>query len=149
MKGNNDLFDLVKSLTKSEKRHFSMYCTLQRGEKYYLRLFEEMNLADSYDEQQLKEKLKGHAVVKHWAVSKKYLYDKILEAAQQTKVSHDPDSEVGNFLEAYKFLRGKGLTNQAMRFLRKAKKKAKDNDLFTRLYNVLNQEYFDTLLFFP
>ena len=40
MKPTHDLFDLVHSLTKSEKRFFKLQSSLQAGEKNYVRLFD-------------------------------------------------------------------------------------------------------------
>jgi tetratricopeptide (TPR) repeat protein len=146
MKNNSDLFALIKSLDKAEKRQFNLFSRIQRGEKHYLRLFAELNSQVYYDEQKTKQKLGKDPLIKHWAVNKKYLYDRVLETLHYMRHRKDPDSEVGYLLECYKILREKGHPRQAIRFLRKAKRVATAADLFTRLYNIINQEYFDILL---
>ena len=40
MKPSSELFDLISTLTKSEKRFFKMQSSLQSGDKNYVRLFD-------------------------------------------------------------------------------------------------------------
>lgn len=53
MKPSVELFNLIKSLTKSEKRYFKLTSTLQSGEKNYLRLFEAIENQKVYDEEEI------------------------------------------------------------------------------------------------
>ena len=50
MKHSDILFDLIKSLHKSEKRFFKLLGGLQQGDKNYLRLFDAMEKQPQYDE---------------------------------------------------------------------------------------------------
>lgn len=145
MRTGSDLFDLIKSLSGSEKRHFRLYSAIQPGAANYKMLFDELERLPYYEETKLRSKLAHHPVSRHWAFNKQYLHGKILESLCLTRLRDDADSEVGNLLESYKVLKEKGLGSQANRFLRRAKKKARDNDLFTRLYSIITLEYFDTL----
>jgi len=58
MKPTHDLFDLVHSLTKSEKRFFKLQSSLQAGEKNYVRIFDLLEKMDHYDEEFVKESFK-------------------------------------------------------------------------------------------
>ena len=58
MKPSTELFKLVKSLTKSEKRFFKLSSSLQSGEKNYLKIFDYIERQSSYDENALKSELR-------------------------------------------------------------------------------------------
>jgi len=45
MKPSTELFDLIKSLSKSEKRFFKLSSSLQTGDKNYLKIFDAIDKA--------------------------------------------------------------------------------------------------------
>ena len=49
MKPSSELFDLISTLTKSEKRFFKLQSSLQSGDKNYVRLFDLIEKMESYD----------------------------------------------------------------------------------------------------
>ena len=64
MKPSNELFDLIQSLTKSEKRFFKLHSSLQSGDKNYLRLFDAIDRMKEYDETSLKKVFNSLRVAK-------------------------------------------------------------------------------------
>jgi len=74
MKPSTELFDLVKSLTKSEKRFFKLSSSLQSGEKNYLKIFYVIDRQKSYDEEAIKEQFKKETFIKHFPSEKNHLY---------------------------------------------------------------------------
>src|ERR1044072_1708188 len=82
MHKKNNLFDLVKALTPSEKRYFRQ--SLSRGSnkegKNYLRLFDVLHKMELYDESILKSAFKGERFTKQLHVTKIYLHDSILKS---------------------------------------------------------------------
>ena len=58
MKPSDELFKLIKSLTKSEKRFFKLSSSLQSGEKNYLKLFDAIEKQLEYDEEDIKNTFK-------------------------------------------------------------------------------------------
>ncbi len=50
MKPSTELFQLIKSLSKSEKRYFKLTSSLQSGEKNYMKLFDAIEAQYEYDE---------------------------------------------------------------------------------------------------
>ncbi len=52
------LFELIHSLTKSEKRQFKLMSLLHSGDKSYLKLFDEIEKQKKYDEEKIKENIK-------------------------------------------------------------------------------------------
>lgn len=77
-KGN--LFLLIKSLSKSEKRYFRIYAGVSGGDANYLQLFDVIEAQDEYDEEAVREKLKGKKFLSQLHVTKIYLTELILKA---------------------------------------------------------------------
>jgi hypothetical protein len=63
MKPSNELFELIKSLTKSEKRFFKLQSSLQSGDKNYIRLFDTIDKMSEYDEEEVKSNFKGEKFI--------------------------------------------------------------------------------------
>ena len=74
MKPSTELFSLIKSLTKSEKRFFKLNSSLQSGDKNYLKLFDYIEKQNSYNEEKLKNNFKGEKFILHLPSEKNHLY---------------------------------------------------------------------------
>ena len=44
------LFELIKSLSKSEKRYFKLFCSSESGKSNYLKLFDAIDKQEVYNE---------------------------------------------------------------------------------------------------
>ncbi len=66
MKPSAELFELVKSLTKSEKRFFKLSSSLQSGEKNYLKIFDAIDKQKEYDEEGIKKQFGKQTFIKHF-----------------------------------------------------------------------------------
>ena len=73
------LFSLVKSLSKSEKRHFKLFAARQNGGRNYLKLFNAVEEQECYSEQLIKSKFAGENFTNQLHVTKNYLYKLILK----------------------------------------------------------------------
>jgi hypothetical protein len=80
MKPSTELHDLIKSLTKSEKRFFKLHSALQSGDKNYLRIFDAIDKQKVYDEEALKKQFAKETFIKHLPSEKNHLYKLILKA---------------------------------------------------------------------
>src|SRR5690606_41068542 len=72
------LFSLVKSMTKSEKRHFRLTSDLQRGEKSYMALYDILESSDAFDaalETTLKQRFRGSSI----EPARKHLYQVLID----------------------------------------------------------------------
>lgn len=65
MKPSTELFKLISSLSKSEKRFFKLSSALQSGDKNYLKIFDYIEAQENYDEEALKEAFKNEVFIKH------------------------------------------------------------------------------------
>lgn len=113
-----DLFRLIKSLNKGEKRNFKLLAGLLAGkkEKKYLDLFDEIDKQDVYNESKVLKATKD-LYGGQLAVGKHYLYRLILRSLAHFR--SDPASELGNLLEQVQVLLDKDLLDQAQKLVKK------------------------------
>ena len=57
MTPSDELFKLIKCLTKSEKRFFKLFSSLQSGDKNYLKIYDYLVSVEEYDEYEFKKKI--------------------------------------------------------------------------------------------
>lgn len=140
MKPSNELFDLIKSLSKSEKRFFKLQSALQSGDKNYVRLFDVIDRMDAYDEELIKKTFKGEKFIKHLPSEKNHLYKLILKALRSyygdTSVSSILKQEIKNI----EILYNKALFDECNKFLIRAKKMAIKYEKFYYLFELINWE---------
>ncbi len=127
------LFELIQSLTKSEKRSFKLYSKRSGGatETKYIKLFDIMERLDKYDEEQILKKLPNTSKTQ-FANLKSHLYGQILGSLRISNLKHDIDIDLREQLDYIRVLYKKGLYNQSLRLLNRAKNITGDyrKDLF-------------------
>ncbi len=140
MKPSNELFDLIKTLTKSEKRFFKLQSALQSGDKNYVRLFDCVDRMDEYDEEAIKKVFKGEKFIKHLPSEKNHLYKLILKALRSyysdTSISSILKQEIKNI----EILYNKALFDECNKFLLRAKKLAVKYEKFYYVFELINWE---------
>lgn len=140
MKPSRELFDLIKSLSKSEKRFFKLSSSLQSGEKNYLKIFDAIDRQSEYDEDSVKEQFKGEVFVKHFPSEKNHLYKLILKSLR----AYHADSTVSSILKQeaknIDILYKKALFKECNKFLSRAKKIAVIHEKFYYWFELLNWE---------
>lgn len=117
------LFDLVKSLTKAEKRNFKLYATRQGdANAKFIVLFDAIDGMETYDEARLMRKC---GVSKSQIPNiKAHLYRQILVSVRLISVQHSLRMQLREQIDFARILYDKGLHSQCMRVLEKAKKTA-------------------------
>lgn len=140
MKPSNELFDLIKSLSKSEKRFFKLQSALQSGDKNYVRLFDVIDRMEAYEEEVVKKVFKGEKFIRHLPSEKNHLYKLILKALRNyygdTSVSSILKQEIKNI----EILYNKALFDECNKFLLRAKKLAIHYEKFYYLFELINWE---------
>jgi hypothetical protein len=126
MENVDQLFQLVHTLSKSEKRRFKIFSSLQSGNKMYMRLFDLIEKQKKYDEKKLKSKLR----ISGFAVAKVYLYNLILKSLRLQNPRSDKKKIIIELLENAENLLKRGLADQSQKQLIKAKKIAKQYQQF-------------------
>lgn len=140
MKPSNELFHLVKSLTKSEKRFFKLSSSIQSGEKNYFKLFDYIDSQSTYDEKKLKEHFKKERFIKHLPSEKNHLYKLILKSLRQFYGEQSASSILKQEIKNIELLYNKALHKEANKFLKRAKKLARENEEFYFLIELLSWE---------
>jgi len=132
-KGN--LYYLIQSLTKSEKRYFKIFCFSEKANKNYLQLFEAYEKMDVLAESVIKKKF---AHVQQLHVTKNYLSNLILASLRSYHAKISKDAELKDTLRNIEILFKKELLDQCFYEIQKAEKLARDYELMTGLIEVLN-----------
>ena len=124
----NDLFHLVKSLSKSEKRSFRIFAERfqTKDSLQYLLLFDVLVKIDSPNDAKIQAKLNGMAGLTY-SNTKRHLYEQILTVLRLTEKKRMPNIRVRELIDYAHLLYGKGFYMQALRILAKAKKLAEKN----------------------
>lgn len=131
MKSGDRLFELIHSMTPSEKRYFKVYASRHvLGDKNkYVILFDVINRMSDYDDAQLLRRLQNHKFVQYLPVAKNYLYKLILKSLRAFNADTSQESHLHEQLDMLYILRHKGLFEQCSALLKKGKKIALDNEL--------------------
>jgi hypothetical protein len=131
------LHELIKYLTKSEKRYFKVYASrhILGDENNYIVLFDFIAKQEVYDEEAIFKHFKGEAFLNKFSISKKRLYDQIISALDNFHNTNSIDSQIYRLLSGAEILYKKSLYNQSLKQLISAKKIAQKH----HKYNLLSE----------
>jgi hypothetical protein len=108
----SDLHLLIKSMTRSQRRYFTLNSNVQEGEKNYLRLFHALDAMEEYDEKLLIKKLKREDNSQRLHVEKQYLYEAILKSLRNFHKDMSVKMQVRTMLADIEILFTQGLYAQ-------------------------------------
>jgi hypothetical protein len=138
---SDTLFQLIHSLEKSEKRHFKLYIkrSSTKEDLKIVQLFDALDKLNDYDEKNLLKKLPG---IEKPQLSnlKTHLYKQILASLRLLKSAESIDLQLNEMFDYAHILYKKGLFQQSLRLLDRAKETAKANQKFNFLVQVLSLE---------
>ena len=134
MKKSEQLFFLIKSLTKAERRYFTLFCRAEK--KQYRQLFEAISAQEVYDEKAIKEQFKGQAFVRQLTTAKYYLKNLLLKALRNYHSKLSIDSEIKDLLRNTEILYHKGLYQSCRAELHRARKLAEKHEKLTSLFEI-------------
>ncbi len=135
------LFQLVRSLEKAEKRHFKLYIKRSSGNEdlKIIELFDALDKLPGYDEAVLLKKLKS-IQKPQLANIKVHLYKQLLASLRLLKSSDSVDLQLNEQFDYAHILYKKGLFNQSLKILDKAKETAKANHKINFLLSAIALE---------
>lgn len=124
----DQLFTLIKSLSKSEKRNFKLYVNrLQKsGDAKFLQLFETIDKLEAYNEASILKKNPG-IQKRNLPNLKRHLYKQILTSLRLIYINKQIDIEIREQLDFARILYGKGMYMQSLKILERIKKIAVDH----------------------
>lgn len=132
------LFQLLKSLNKSEKRNFKLYVkrNFTDADLKVIRLFDAMDSLESYDEQLLLKKARGIAKAQ-LSNLKAHLYRLVLSSLRLIRQEDNITLQLHEQMDFARILYNKGLYLQALKVLDKMKAHAKEFEQFTYMQQIL------------
>lgn len=135
------LFQLVHSLEKAEKRNFKLYIKRSSSNEdlKIIELFDALDKLDEYDEAVLLKKLTS---IKKPQLSntKVHLYKQLLASLRLLKSTDSIDMQLNEQLDYARILYNKGLYQQSLKILEKAKETAKEHYKYNFLTQVISWE---------
>lgn len=140
MKPSNELYKLIKSLTKSEKRFFKLSSALQSGEKNYLKIFDFIEKQPDYNEDELKDFFQNETFVKHLPSEKNHLYRLILKSLRVYYSEQSASSILKQELKNVEILYNKALYKECEKFVQRAKNLAVEHEEFYYWHELINWE---------
>jgi tetratricopeptide (TPR) repeat protein len=142
MKPSEELHQLIKSMSMSEKRYFKIHSTMHviGGTNNYIRLFDSIEQQEVYNEEEIKEKFKGETFIRHLPSEKHYLYNQILESLNSFNRERTFLSRSSNALISIEILYNKGLFDQCLKQISKIKKEAYELEKISALLIILRWE---------
>jgi hypothetical protein len=116
------LFQLIRSLEKAEKRSFKLYIrrNSSREDLKITRLFDALDKMPEYDEKILLKKL-ADVEKPQLANLKTHLYKELLSSLRDLRSRDSIELQLNEQLDYARILYGKGLFQQSLKFLEKAK----------------------------
>jgi hypothetical protein len=140
MMPSNELYDLVKSLTGSEKRYFRLNASKQKGNKNYLKLFDAVDTQKIFDEAAIKRKFRNESFIKNITVTKNYLYNLIFKSLISYHEKKSVDVKLGNLLFSCKLMFEKSLYKQFFKSLVSGKELAYRTERFSYILEFIEFE---------
>lgn len=125
-RSSDALFQLIKSLEKSEKRNFKLYITRNSSslDLKSIQLFDAMDKMDEYDEGQLLNKNKNIRKAQ-LSNAKAHLYREILSSLRLIRHDDNIDIQLHEQLDYARILYNKGLYLQSLKTLDRIKESAR------------------------
>lgn len=142
-KNNQDnLFELIQSLSKSEKRYFKLLSSRHTigDENNYIVLFDFIDKLQEYNEDLIFKHFKGEAFLNRFSITKKRLYDHILSALDTYYANSSIDAQLYKSLHSADILYNKSLYDQCRRVLRSAEKLAAKHERFAILMEISKRQ---------
>ena len=134
-------------MTVPEKGYFMKFAKRHISDKdnNYLKLFDAINKQeDNYNESEIKRQFRNEKFVKQFTAAKNYLYNMILKSLVSFNDDKSTDSQITNLRDQYIILFQKTLFDQSEQILNRAKKKALEEERFSKLSDIIrDQKNFD------
>ncbi len=130
MEQQDELYQLIKALTKSEKKFFTQYVNIyEKGSSpIYLQLFDFLNNEPTYNEQRIFKKFHDAGFRKNFAVTKHYLKNLIVKTLRHSELTVREDRDLLVYILDIKRLMAKGLFPMAKKMIEKLKTEAYEEE---------------------
>lgn len=139
MKPTAELFDLIQSLTQTEKRFFKVYASRHviGGKNNYVKIFEAIEKQKVYDENKILKKFQQETFIKHFASEKYYLYNLVLDSLDAYHADSSVENRLYRMLHFSEILFKKSLYGACSKVLERAEKIAVTHDKFYEAVKII------------
>lgn len=138
MDKKNSLFDLIKSLSASEKRYFKGSMVGGNEPRNYMRLFDAIDKMHTYDEREIRQRFRGDKFINQLHVIKIYLHDSIMKSLRSYHSAASSSLKVKDMLRNVEIYFNKELFNHCGVEIEKAERLARKTEDDIVLIEVLN-----------
>lgn len=137
-KPSQDLFNLIQSLTSSEKRYIKIAAKqhIKGDSNNYIKVFDEIAKQKKYDEKALIQKFKDESFSKRYDLVKSYLYQFILKCLRHYNENYSSSVSINNYLWEAEILFDRRLYDESQKILQKAYKLAIKFEQFNELIKI-------------
>ena len=138
----DNLYELIHSLTKSEKRHFKINVTGtgKSGQQKYIQLFDLLAGMESFDPEKIQKAMEWKDFSANYSMGKRYLYEKLLDGLSTYKKDPSAKGQIPVELQRIRVLVHKRLFGQARRKIARAKRLAYAVEEYKGLLGILEEE---------
>lgn len=138
----DQLFELIKSLTKSEKRYFKLYVSRHSSAQNtnYSTLFDYFEHSERYDEKNIFKHFKDEPFLNNFSITKKRLYDQIISSLNSFHSGNSIDAQLYKALQGADILYKKALYSQAEKLLYSAHKVATKYERMVTLLEIEHRQ---------
>jgi hypothetical protein len=139
MNPTDDLFLLIKSMSKNEKRYFKLQVENVK-ERKYIKLFDKIDKQQAYDESKIRLAFAHESFIKQLPVAKNYLYALILKVLSAYHSDRTVDFRIRTALNNIEILFSKNLFKQCIKIIKREKKTAAYLERYALLLELLKWE---------
>lgn len=141
---SHKLFNLIKSLSGSEKRYFKLLVSGKKGEQSskYIQLFDAIDQQEGFDDDALKAQIYDNEPIlsRKYSELKAYLYDLILKSLQGYDEKSSIDFKLKGMLQSVRVLFKRAHYEDCLDLLPKIKKLAYRYESFSQVLEVIKWE---------
>ncbi len=125
---NDEVFWLIKSMSRNEKGYFKKFSLRHKSNSKFVLLFDAIEKQKEYNEDQIKKKFAKEKFVTNLRMAKSYLHHLLLQSL--SLYNNDHESEMDNLLHQLKILYDRELYSQCEKFIDKGLQIAELNESF-------------------
>ncbi len=129
-KSQDHVHRLIRSMSPAEKRYFKLHLARNGHEhtSHQQALFDAVAAMERYDEDGLIERFQGAPFTRHFAITKRRLYESILHSLQRFHADSSVDARVHGLLHQVELLHQRALYADAAKVLASARKLAQRHE---------------------
>ncbi len=139
-KAHDHVHRLVRSMTSMEKRYYKLHIGRKGPGGGQHELFDAIAAMEEYDEIALLERFKDQPFTRHFAITKRRLYESILRSLDAFHADRSVDARMHRILQQVDLLYQRALYDDAAKLLQSVRRLARQHDRQPILLAVLNWE---------